>query len=154
MNKPAQTGFKLKDDRRFLFIDDLRFVDEAFDYTHNTIYLHHKWVVVKNYNQFFKYILEIGVPDIVSFDHDLADQHYTPEEYWEPYEKSKAWQDAQVYTEKTGKDCALFLCEYCRENNVPLPVYYCHSQNPVGKDNILGVLDFYKKHETIKDDQV
>lgn len=36
------------------------------------------WVVVRNYDQFVSYTIENGLPDIISFDHDLADINYNP----------------------------------------------------------------------------
>jgi len=30
-----------------------------------------------------------GLPDAISFDHDLSSEHYTPEYFWDDYEASK-----------------------------------------------------------------
>ena len=78
------------------------------------------WTRVYNYNEFVNQIKENGLPKIISFDHDLSE-------------------------EKTGKDCANFLVDYCIDNDLDLPEYKVHSANPVGKENILGLLDNYKK---------
>ena len=91
---------------------------------------------VKNYEEFTKWIYRNGLPDGICFDHDLDDQHYTPEELWTDYAKSKQYQEAQKYTEKTGYDCAKFLTEYCIDYSKELPKWYSHSANPVGRDNI------------------
>lgn len=101
---------------------------------------------VKNYAEFINWIQLNGLPEIISFDHDLADEHYTPEEYWNDYDSSKAYQESMEYTEKTGYDCAKWLVDYCIDNDIDLPKYYCHSFNPVGKDNILGLLNNFKKN--------
>lgn len=106
------------------------------------------WVL--NYDEFTQYIEKFGLPDIISFDHDLGEEHYTPEEYWDDYEASKAYQEAQVYTEKTGFDCAKWLVDYCMDNNKELPKYYVHSANPVGADNIRGLLENYLKFNGCK----
>lgn len=103
-----------------------------------------EWVL--NYEQFTQWIDKFGLPSVISFDHDLADEHYTPEEYWTDYEKSKEYQDSRCYTEKTGMDCAKWLVEYCMDNDFPLPKFYVHSANPVGADNILGILNNYNKY--------
>ena len=103
-----------------------------------------EWVL--NYEQFTQWIEKFGLPYLISFDHDLADEHYTPEEYWHDYQVSKAYQDAQNYTEKTGMDCAKWLVDYCIDNNQKLPIFYSHSANPVGADNIIGLLENYTKH--------
>lgn len=129
-----------------LFLDDIRHPFDAFRHTQETMFLQWEWVVVKNYTEFVNWIRWNGLPDFIAFDHDLAVMHYTSPEYWSDYEKSKAWQDAQTHTEKTGLDCAKWLVEYCMSVGKPLPPYYCHSQNPVGKDNILGYLNGYRKH--------
>jgi hypothetical protein len=131
-----------------LFLDDIRVPLDCCTYMMNRdFYQNNEFVIVRDYNQFTNYIETNGLPDIISFDHDLADSHYTPEYLWDDYEKSKAWQDAQVHTEKTGYDCAKWLIDYCIENNLNCPEYTCHSMNPVGKDNIMGVLDNFKKYQ-------
>lgn len=103
------------------------------------------WVI--NYEQFVQWIEKFGMPSIISFDHDLADEHQTPEQYWNDYQLSKEYQDAQIYTEKTGLDCAKWLVEYCMDNNFKLPKYYVHSANPPGRDNILGLLNNFRNHQ-------
>ena len=124
----------------YLFLDDIRHPYSAFEYTKETMFLQKKWVIVRSYNEFVKYIKKNGLPKFISFDHDLADSHYTPRELWTDYEKSKEWQDAQIHTEKTGFECAKWLVEYCLDNNLSCPEYYSHSMNPVGRDNINGLL--------------
>ena len=59
-----------------------------------------KIIRVMNYDEFIEAI-QNSIPDFISFDHDLADEHYTPKEYRDDYEASKAYQEAQIYTEKT-----------------------------------------------------
>jgi len=130
---------------RYLFLDDFRNPDDAQKYMKLDIYSRVNWDVVRNYDEFCDYILINGLPSLISFDHDLADEHYTPKEYWHDYQISKEYQDAQNYTEKTGKDCANWLVDYCLDNNLSLPKYYVHSANPVGADNILFLLDNFSK---------
>ena len=60
---------------------------------------------------------------MISFDHDLADEHYLK-------------QNSQEFVEKIGYDCAKWLVEYCMDHYLDLPKFYCHSMNPVGKENI------------------
>ena len=84
---------------------------------------------VKNYKQFVNWITENGLPDIICFDHDLAFEHYT----------------GFTSTEKTGYDCAKWLVDYCIRNKVPLPDWKIQSMNPVGRDNINGLLNNYLK---------
>lgn len=124
----------------FLFLDDIREPEHVFEYTKEEMFLNKKWEVVRNFDEFKNHIETNGMPFFISFDHDLADTHYTPEHLWTDYDKSKEWQDKQVHKEKTGYECAVWLVDFCIDNNLPLPKYYCHSMNPVGKDNIVGLL--------------
>lgn len=124
----------------------MRQPQDAYHYTKLDIYLL-DWVVVKDYYAFVHYISKNGLPDIISFDHDLAFSHYTPEELWTDYNKSKAWQEQQQHQEKTGYDCAKWLTHYCVDNSIKLCEFLSHSMNPVGKDNILHHLNTYKKYE-------
>ena len=90
---------------------------------------------VRDYNEFIKCIQIIGLPDIISFDHDLAQIHYDP----------TTWTEDFKYDEETGLDCAKWLVEYCIDNNLPLPEYNIHSQNPVGAENIRSFLNNFNK---------
>lgn len=87
--------------------------------------------VVRNYDQFVKIITERGLPDFISFDHDLC---------WEDNNKN----NNEVFKEKTGFDCAKWLVWYCIEKHLPLPKYQCHSLNIFGKKNILDLLKYYE----------
>jgi hypothetical protein len=102
------------------------------------------WVL--NYHEFTMWIEKNGLPDLISFDHDLAFEHYTPEHLWKDYQLSKEYQDSQNYKEKTGYDCAKWLCDYCLENKKNIPEYYVHSANPVGAENIIAYLTNFTKH--------
>ena len=106
----------------------------------------HEIAWVKNYQEFAEYLKWYGLPDAVSFDHDLAPEHYTPEEYWGNYSASKDYQESQNYVEPTGYDCAKLLVSYCQStgNKIPLCVY--HTANPVGKVNMKAYIENAKKH--------
>lgn len=105
---------------------------------------------VKNGDEFKAWITEHGLPEMICFDHDLADEHYTPEEYWSDYEASKRYQEAQNYKEATGYDCAKWLIDYCMDNKLFLPKWVAHSFNPVGRDNINNLLiNFLKFTESV-----
>jgi hypothetical protein len=95
----------------FLFLDDIREPEHAFDYTKQEMFLKQKWEVVRNFDEFKSHIENNGMPYFISFDHDLADTHYTPEHLWDDYDKSKEWQEAQVHKEKTEYDCAMCMIE-------------------------------------------
>lgn len=131
--------------KTFLFLDDIREPQHAFSYTKQMMFLDRIWTIVRNYNEFINHIKTEGMPQFISFDHDLADSHYTPEHLWVDYYESKKWQDQQVHKEKTGYECAMWLVDYCIDNQLPLPQYYCHSMNPVGKDKIINLLESFQK---------
>lgn len=125
---------------RRLFLDDIRNPIDCVLYRNNKIYLEN-WDVVRNYDEFVKYILDNGIPDVVSFDHDLADEHYSP-----TMNDSVRYNElSNQFKEKTGNDCTKWLCEYCVLNGLPLPEYYIHSMNPVGRENIMSTLKSCEK---------
>lgn len=124
--------------KTLLWLDDLR--NPYLDEEHKVPQGFDKILWALNYDQFIKLIDKFGMPDGISFDHDLADEHYTPEQYWHDYQLSKQYQDSQVYTEKTGMDCAHWLVNHCLDAQDPLPNWWVHSANPVGADNIRGLL--------------
>lgn len=104
------------------------------------------WVVVRNYNEFVNYIQEYGVPDFISWDHDLCKEHM--EDYFEQVVRM-GWQapSYHLYKEKTGLDCAKFLVEYAQDNKLEtFPKGSVHSHNPVGALNIQSYLNGFKKH--------
>ena len=127
-----------------LFLDDVRNPIDCVSYIKDNIYIE-DWDIVRNYNEFINYITENGIPDLISFDHDLADEHYHPSMF---NNDNTIYNDRREhFKEKTGYDCAKWLCDYCSENGLPLPTYLVHSMNPVGRDNILGVLKTFERFE-------
>jgi len=124
-----------------LFLDDERQPIDTFGYTNNPIYINEDWVVVKNYNEFVKHVLENGVPHIFSADHDLADVHcktfLTPpdqesrQEAWDKYHEEK-----DEDREMTGYDCLKWLIDHCHDNKVKFPQFLIHTMNQVGHDNM------------------
>lgn len=83
-----------------------------------------EWVIVRNYDAFVAYIEANGIPDLISFDHDL--QGF----YWE----------GDDLRENTGNTCAKWLIEYCRDRNLPRPKFFIHSMSVVGQRNIWNTL--------------
>ena len=134
--------------KNLLWLDDIRnpFIDEEKRVPIGNDKWNINWVL--NYEQFVQWIEIYGLPDAISFDHDLADEHYTPEYFWDDYEESKKFQEwrGKTYQEKTGMDCAKWLVDFCMDNKVELPKFYVHSANPVGADNIRGLLNNFIKH--------
>jgi hypothetical protein len=89
------------------------------------------WQTVRSYEQFVHYIewfwKEHGkLPDAISFDHDLAFDHYKASEHGN-YDG----------VEKTGYHAAKWFTNFLDEHGIKeLPAWYVHSMSPVGKKNI------------------
>ena len=132
--------------KNLLWLDDLRnpFIDEEKKVPYGNKIWNINWVL--NHKQFVKWIDLYGLPDAISFDHDLAPEHYTPEYFWNNYEESKRFQDwkSKDYIYKTGEGCAKWLLAYCNLKNKTLPEIFIHSANPVGADKIKNILKIIK----------
>lgn len=121
-----------------LFLDDNRKPYDVFRTTINPIYESNDWSIVKSYDEFINHIEKNGLPEIISFDHDLSFDHY--------YEKNqKGNLDYNNFTEKTGYHCGEWLIEYCKNNNLTLPKWFVHSANPVGSENIKKLLSSFNE---------
>jgi hypothetical protein len=103
-----------------LFLDDIRPAPDS------------SWAVVRSYETFCDYIRENGVPDFISFDHDLADEHYP----WNDPGFAEGKLDYANYREKTGYDCVKWLLD----NGYKLKEWRVHSMNAVGATNIRNLI--------------
>lgn len=124
-----------------LFLDDFRNPKDAFTLVipHLKIFWEDDWDIVRNYDEFVSWIEANGLPDFISFDHDLADEHYE-----DVMNNPKL--DYSQYREKTGLDCAKWLVDWCVDNKLSLPDYAVHSANPAGRRNIEQYLISAHKH--------
>lgn len=102
--KKADTHFRAK---TCLFLDDIRQTPPDYER-------------VCSYQEFTRFILENGLPDVISFDHDLGEG-------------------------KSGFDCAKFLVDYCLDQNITFISFQVHSQNPVGRQNIESLLSNFNR---------
>jgi hypothetical protein len=130
--------------KKALYLDDLRTPT-------NVLPGYEPWFVVRNYDQFVDWISTNGMPDFVSFDHDLADEHiddYFAQKIVQGYQNPMY----EEYTEKTGLDCAKWLVDYCQNNNIPICGCSVHSHNPVGARNIHSLINGFKKHMDLPED--
>lgn len=136
-----------------LFLDDIRNPEACLNYKtehmpeDRSIYSLSEWTIARSYEEFIKIIRE-GLsegkfPELISFDHDLADVHYDPESRIQGFS----------YKEETGKECADFLVNFCIDNQVELPHYYIHSANPTGRERIHQSLQDYYRYKKIKEMQ-
>lgn len=127
-----------------LYLDDVRTPAEPLNG-------YEPWVVVRSYDKFTAHIEEHGMPDFISFDHDLADEHMN--DYYDQV-RSYGFQTPSYdkFKEKTGVSCAMWLIEYCMDNNVEPKQCAVHSHNPVGAKNIQDCINNYKKHLGLQQD--
>jgi hypothetical protein len=125
-----------------LFLDDVREIRQVYARTNTQ-----EWFLAKNYAEFVKCISNHGLPIFISFDHDLAHEHYRQSMYDSDKHYNEYYTDG-TFKEKTGYDCAKWLVEYCLDNNLDLPKWACHSMNPIGKQNIESVLQNYETHRS------
>jgi hypothetical protein len=99
-----------------LFLDDVRPAPEG-------------WELVKSYGEFVDWVTANGVPDVVSFDHDLAPEHYDPN--WDDPDRKINY---PAMKEPTGYDCAKYLVK------VGFPkLVRVHSWNVAGAANIANL---------------
>jgi hypothetical protein len=124
-----------------IYLDDIRVPQQTYPITRNG-----DWVIARNYDEFIKTIESKGMPFFISFDHDLADEHYRLSMYNKDTEHYSKYYTDGTFKEKTGFDCAKWLVEHCMNKNLDLPQYECHSANPVGAANIRSYLESYTKH--------
>lgn len=121
---------KLKDQMKcktYLFLDDIRNPIDALTFINgrdiNPAIYKLEWIIVRDYVQFVVWIIKNGLPELISFDHDLGEAD-----------------------ERTGMDCAKWLVNYCLDNNLSLPKWAVHSANPAGYDNIKGLLLSFERN--------
>ena len=92
-----------------LYIDDIRFPPGDRD-----------WLVCRSSQEALDRVAEMGMPQFISFDHDLGEEDTT----------------------------MVFLCRMVNEVwdgvSVP-PDYQIHSANPVGAENIRSFMDSWRK---------
>lgn len=114
-----------------LYLDDMRFPKSD------------GWTIVRSYDEFVYHIKLHGLPNEISFDHDLGKDDEIRNI---ATGMSKRQARALKKEIKSGYDCAKFLGEYCIENQLPLPLWNVHSANPVGKENIEMYLKNVERH--------
>ena len=93
------------------------------DYYQNNVFNQYSpnFVWVKNLKEFASYIHNNGLPQIISFDHDI---------------KPKGFQGDH----ENGADCAQWLVDYCQKNNLKLPQCFVHSANKNKRVNVEAIL--------------
>jgi hypothetical protein len=100
------------------------------------------FTIAKSATEAIELIKEKGCPSFISFDHDLAEDHYAPTDsrYNKPSECM------------TGYDFAhwlVFKDMEARGNFIPKDfAFHVHSANPVGAENIRKLMESYLKYKT------
>lgn len=131
MEELKSTGYNL-------FLDDMRVPEKVTWVILPSV----EWKIVRNYADFCWFIEKYGLPNVVTFDHDLS-----LEDADTFVSSGRKVVDYNQYREKTGLHCAKFLIDYCVKNGKPLPEWYVHSKNPVGKERIEQELEAYNMYE-------
>jgi len=101
-----------------MYLDDLRIPKKSFD------------VIVRSFDEAVLYVKQYGIPNFISFDHDLG-----------------ANKDGTILL--SGYDFAKWLVIQDMDKVYTFPsnfTYNVHSANPVGKKNIESYLDGYFQH--------
>jgi len=134
-----------------LFLDDIRIPWDCMTYqtplmpSDRSIYTKLEWVVVRNYEEFVNEIerrYENGeFPEIISFDHDLADSHYDPSMYGHEGDYP------EEFAEMTGNDCAKWFVQFCIDKLEKLPQVAVHSMNPIGAKRIFETLRDLERYQ-------
>lgn len=99
-----------------IFLDDCR--DPGWVYPDDL----HVWSICRNFDDVKNLVMIFGIPNVISFDHDLGDN------------------------EPTGFDVAKWIVEGDLNGDHKIPqdfVYRVHSSNPVGCENIEYLLNNY-----------
>jgi hypothetical protein len=132
-----------------LFLDDIRMPDAAFIYAERIKLLDKthtrscEWEIVRNYNDFCEFIDKFGIPEIVSFDHDLTMEFM--QHYYDVTSKTGVVEYDKLES-KCGLDCIKYLCDYCERFQLKFPRYFIHSANRWGTINMRAYIkEFFKK---------
>ena len=135
--------------KNLLWLDDLRnpfegkWIEEfAPEYLNSGSII---WVL--NYEEFIEWIRKNGLPQKICFDHDLGED-VAIKLVSKGINKKKAREVKKLA--KSGYDCAKWLVDYCIDHDLQIPDWNVQSANPVGKENINGLLNNAKKHLTKK----
>lgn len=124
-----------------VFLDDVRVPFDCVDYMYYRIrneapIYFENWEVVRNYNEFVDLVSKhFQTITHISFDHDLADEHY----HGDMYKSEEDYYDSIKGTENTGYDCAKWMKDFYDEVGLKYPIMYVHSMNPVGTQKIINL---------------
>lgn len=104
-----------------------------------------EFIIVNNICDFMIYIITKGIPNAISFSHDLVNNHNLLERHqWKIYPElvESGEIDVKEFGE-TGYDIANWLIKYCSDNNIDLlcKIYVYDKNNQIGEQNIINILN-------------
>jgi hypothetical protein len=119
------------------------------------------WNVVRDYSEFVKKVLELGLSNIklISLDHDLGDTAMA--EYFKNVSKNYELNYDNII-EKTGLDCVKWIINHFYDENpkrvnmsrldkknhpIKFPEVVVHSANPIGSANMMGYINNFLMNE-------
>lgn len=113
-----------------LFIDDER---DPINVTWGSwldqgMYRHEDWIIARTWDEVLDILITMGMPKMVSFDHDLGEG------------------------QKTGYEIAKKMCDMVMDG-MRLPEdfdYRVHSKNPVGKKNIEEYMRAFLNYQSVQ----
>lgn len=111
-----------------LFIDDERWPKDATWAEWYDAPNRDEWLVARSWGEVVNLIDTYGMPSFISFDHDLGDETAT----------------------LNGYETAQQIVERDMDGKWEIPAdfeFAVHSQNPIGKQNIQGILTNYLAHK-------
>lgn len=131
-----------------LFLDDQRNPENAYlnlDSSASKISLvkysrvhEDDWVIARTYDHFVKSLKYFGLPDVVSFDHDLDDEHI--KHYFMVTQETGVIEYGNLKV-KTGKHCAEYLVKEWNKQAKPKQIKtFVHSANHWGQIEIKKIL--------------
>jgi hypothetical protein len=115
----------MKNEPYYLFLDDNRIPN----------YIKHvpgvpqevTWTTVRTFDSFVKCIQENGVPEFISYDHDLCID--AVKEFLKAEEQQRDFNYFKKPMEKTGMHCLFWLLDYLENSSQKHPRFYIHSSN-------------------------
>lgn len=118
---------------RFLYLDDVRTPKDP------------GWEIVRSYEDFVSVVRLNGLESYshISLDHDLGDTAMA--EYYSNVKPNYSLNYDNIL-EKTGYDVCKWLVAESMDKNIPLPIIYVHSANPIGSANMVGYINNYYKN--------
>ena len=125
-------------------LDDIRFPKDAFlqkELAYLTDYSKipdNEWVIVRNYDDFVKTIVERGIPNAASFDQDLCMEHMR---YYVNFLKNPGYYEWENFQTKCGIHCAKYLKDkLAPDSDIKV---YVHSANLEGSAIIREIMSQY-----------